>query len=245
MTDQRSTRAPVFSDGAVLLDILLGMADGDMSQLYDLSKLKSGMVEIERKYYLPETPNRTADEAVVRFLGAFGAAFASDHVTIERCVPFVGIDQYFLMYKQDDTFTFRYRLGANRRPQLTVKLRTGGDPHECRGEINLDVSNVHPETVRAFMAVVCRVAERYQNFFVQQSGMLCIVHDASFRKNVEVVVYKVHRSQPREKTLAFVEIEPYEPDNVTQALSIIEFYEKELKLDGHECHESVAELFCP
>lgn len=229
------------TDASALLDLVVGTITGSLQEPFDLSKLPRKMMEIERKYRLPPE-NQSIDLAITNFMARFGAFLKNQNVSIEKLITFVGVDQYYIIKRKKKESIFRYRLGANRPPQLTVKFQTTQGSNLVRGEINLNVRYEEPEKVRAFMAVICGLADSYQIFAVQQSGNIWITKDAAGNL-VEVVAYKTARITPPEKIEVFVEIEPLNSKNIPGVIETIEKYEKALQLGDFACEESIAELF--
>lgn len=228
-------------DTSALLDIISGTITGSLDELYDLSKLPRKMMEIERKYRLtPEDGN--VDLAMTDFMARFGKFQKDQKIAIEKLTPFAGIDQYFIIKKGKNESIFRYRVGVNRPPQLTTKFQVIRGSNLIRGEINLNIRYEEPEKVRAFMAVICGLADSYQIFGITQSGNIWITKSPE-GSLVEVVVYKVSRITPPEKLEAFVEIEPLNSKNIPGIIETIEKYEKALQLSDSICEESIAELF--
>lgn len=230
------------SDASALLDLVIGSSNGNLDELYDLSALPRKMMEIERKYRLTTTRNQETDLAITNFMARFGGFLQNENISIERLITFVGVDQYFIIVKDGKESIFRYRLGANRPPQLTIKFQTTQGSNLIRGEINLNIRYEEPEKVRAFMAVICGLASAYHIFAVQQSGNIWITKDSAGTL-VEVVVYKTARITPPEKIEAFVEIEPLNSKNIPGVVETIEKYEKALQLGDFICEKSIAELF--
>lgn len=228
-----------FSDAAALLDLVLG-TQGVIDQPYDLEKLPRKMMEIERKYRLRQ--EKGVDLAITESLSRIGRFLVESDVVVKRFVTFVGIDQYFIIAKREDEYHFRYRVGANRSPQLSVKFQVTKGSNLVRGEINLNVRYESLERVRAFMGVIARLGDSCELFSVQQSGNIWILddHDAG---EVEVVVYKTDRIAPSQKIEGFVEIEPLNSKSVETVIKAIEKYEVALGLTGLECKESIADLF--
>lgn len=228
-------------DTSALLDIVSGTITGALGEIFDLSKLPRKMMEIERKYHLtPKDGN--VDFAITDFMAHFGKFLKNKNISIEKLITYAGVDQYFIIKKGRNESVFRYRVGVNRPPQLTVKFQTNRGSNLVRGEINLNIRYEEPEKVRAFMAVICGLAASYQIFVVQQSGNIWITKDPE-GKLVEVVAYKVSRIAPPGKIEAFVEIEPLNSKNIPGVIATIEKYEKALQLSDFICEESIAELF--
>lgn len=230
-----------FSDAAALLDIVLG-TQGALDQIYELERLPRKMMEVERKYRLKR--DGSVDLAIAEFFARIGAFLTESGTAIQRFVTFVGVDQYFIITKNQDEYIFRYRMGANRPPELTVKFQITKCSNLMRGEINLSVRYEAPECIRAFMAVIAQLGDTYTLFSVQQSGNIWIVEDPEMGE-VEIVVYKTDRVLPSKKVEGFVEIEPRNSSRVEVAVTAIEKYEKALGLAELVCKESVAEIFRP
>lgn len=228
-----------FSDAAALLELVLG-TQGSMDQLYDLEKLPRKMMEIERKYRLPGAGG--VDLAITECLSKIGKFLVQADIDVRRFITFVGVDQYFIIIKGGDEYHFRYRVGANRTPQLTVKFQVTKGSNLVRGEINLDVKRESPERVRAFLGVIGRLGDSCELFSIQQSGNIWILDDAAGGE-VEVVVYKVDRITPPNRVQGFVEIEPLNSKSVETVIATIGKYEAALGLTGLQCPESIADLF--
>lgn len=231
------------SDGSALLDILRGTMSGDIGQLFDLSKLPRKMMEIERKYRLTHDSEKV-DVAIAEFLSRFGKLIVEGGVVVDKFITFVGVDQYFLVEKNSSDYVFRYRVGANRPPQLTVKFQVNKGSNLVRGELNLNIRYEEPERVRAFMAVICSLADKYQLFSIQQSGNIWNLKETDGNL-IEVVVYRVDRVPDPQQVEAFVEIEPLNSKNAEMVVATIDKYEKILGLGTLTCKESIAEIFRP
>lgn len=234
---------PGLADAYALLQILIGAADGDINKPFDLNKLPRKMMEIERKYWLVEE-GKSMDWTITNFIWRLMTFFSNQGITIQRLITFVGVDQYYIIQKNGRESVFRYRVGANRPPQLTVKFQTVQGSNEIRGEINLDIRYEEPENVRAFMAVICGLADGFQLFSIQQSGNIWVVNDEKGIM-VEIVVYKVASITQPEKIYAFAEIEPLNSENIPGVLVTITRYQNGLKLGKFICKESIAQLFRP
>lgn len=232
-----------FSDTSGLLAILEGTISGEIDELFDLSKLPRKMIEIERKYRLTEEKDKV-DIAIVGFLSRFGKFITDGGITIDKFITFAGVDQYFIVKKNDSEFIFRYRVGANRPPQLTVKFQMKKGSNLIRGEINLNIKYEEPEKVGAFMAVICSLGDAYQLFSIQQSGNIWILKEPDGNL-IEVVVYRVDRVPSSQQVEGFVEIEPLNFKNAEQVVATIEKYEKTLGLTNLICEESIADIFRP
>lgn len=228
-----------FSDAAALFDLVLG-TQGVINEPYDLEKLPRKMMEIERKYRLRS--EKGVDIAIAEFLSRMGVFLAGKDVALNRFITFVGIDQYYIITRREDEYHFRYRVGANRQPQLAVKFQMVKGSNLVRGEINLDVHREPPERIRAFMGVLTRLGDSCELFSVQQSGNIWILDDADVGE-VEVIVYKTDRIAPSKKIEGFVEIEPLNSKNVEAVIAAIEKYAGALDLCGLECGESIADIF--
>lgn len=232
-----------FSDASGLLAILLGTISGEIDEPFDLVKLPRKMMEIERKYHLTKDGGNV-NIAISKFFSRFGEFLDGGGVTVERLITFVGVDQYFIVKKNDSEFVFRYRVGANRPPQLTVKFQTKKNFNLIRGEINLNIRYEDPEKVRAFMAVICALGDSYQIFAIQQSGNIWIIKEPNGNL-IEFVVYKVDKIPLSQQIEAFAEIEPLNYEDVEQVVATIEKYEEALGLASFVCKESVSEIFRP
>lgn len=238
-----------FKDAGALLRILLGTTGAGLDQLFDLSKLPRRMMEFEKKYRLSNTET-SADLAISGFLSNLNHFFTQSKMEIVSLSTFVGIDQYFIVYHKKNEYIFRYRLGANRLPQLTVKFQMNKGSNVARGEINLDVRHEEPDAVRAFMAVICSLVQRTTLFTIQQSGNIWTIKETD-GDLVEFVVYKVDRISPPNKIEAFAEIEPLGSSKASDhartidIVGTIEKYEKQLNLDSLVCEQSIAEIFRP
>ncbi|QQG46584.1 MAG: hypothetical protein HYY55_01925 [Candidatus Niyogibacteria bacterium] len=228
------------SEASALLDLVIG-AQGSADEIFDLSKLPRKMMEIERKYWL--TPNgENTDLVITDFITRFGERLKHCGITVERFTPFVGVDQYYIMERGGDEFIFRYRVGANRSPQLTVKFQLNKGSNMVRGELNLSVKYEDPEKIGAFLAVIAALADSCKIFTVQQSGNIWITKSPAGNL-VEVVVYRTARISPPERLEVFVEVEPLNSDKIDRAVATIDEYEKELQLGGLLCEKSIAEIF--
>jgi hypothetical protein len=231
------------SDGLGLLDIIRGTISGEINQLPDLSKIPRKMMEIERKYRLTEDKEKV-DIAIADFLARFGKIITEGGVTVDKFITFVGVDQYFLVKKNSDEYVFRYRVGANRSPQLTVKFQMDKGSNLVRGELNISVKNEDPEKVRSFMSVICSLGDSYNLFSIQQSGNIWIVKEKDGNM-IEVVVYRVDQIPEARQVEGFVEIEPLNSKKIEIAVATIEKYEKFLELTDFICEESIADIFRP
>lgn len=232
-----------FSDGFALLDIIRGTISGEIDELFDLSKTPRRMLEIERKYRLTSDKDKV-DIAIAGFLAQFGKLIIDGGVTVDRFITFAGVDQYFLVNKNTSEYAFRYRVGANRPPQLTVKFQMDKGSNLIRGEINLNIRYEEPEKVRAFMAVICSLADSYQLFAIQQSGNIWNLKEPDGNL-IEVVVYRVDRIPESQQVEGFVEIEPLNSKTAEQVVATIDKYEKALGLTDLICKESIADIFRP
>ncbi len=231
------------SDGLGLLDIIRGTIDGEINQLPDLSKIPRKMMEIERKYRLSEDV-RKVDIAIADFLARFGKIITEGGVTVNKFITFVGVDQYFIVKKNLSEYVFRYRVGANRPPELTVKFQQKKGSNLVRGELNLSVKNEDPERVRTFMAVICSLGDSYNLFSIQQSGNIWILKEEDGNM-IEVVVYRVDQIPESRQVEGFVEIEPLNSKKIEVVVGTIEKYEKLLELENSICEESIADIFRP
>lgn len=208
------------------------MGDKTLS-FHDASALEVEMLEVERKYRLTSGQDEV-NLAISRFLSRVGRLFEEEAIVIDKFVTFVGIDQYFIVQKGENEFIFRYRMGANRLPELTVKFQITAGSNLVRGEINLNVRYEDPKKIRAFMSVVCRLGDSYEIFSVQQSGNIWIIKEPD-ENLIEVVVYKTDRIFPSHKVEGFVEIEPLTFKNIEQAVARVGKYEEVLNLGGFVC----------
>ena len=232
-----------FSDGSALLDIIRGTISGEIDELFDLSRLPRKMLEIERKYRLTQDKEKV-DVAIAGFLAKFGKFLAEGKAKINKFITFAGVDQYFIVRKNESEYAFRYRVGANRPPQLTVKFQMHKGSNLIRGELNINVRYEEPERIRAFMAVICSLADSYQLFSIQQSGNIWILEEADGNL-IEVVVYRVDRVPEAQQVEGFVEIEPLNSKNAEMVVATIDKYEKALELSDLVCAESIADIFRP
>jgi len=238
-----------FNDAGALLRILLGATGGGIDQLFDLSRLPRRMMEFEKKYRL-STTQIPADLAISGFLSNLNQFFTQSKMEIVSLATFVGIDQYFIVNNEASEYIFRYRLGANRLPQLTVKFQMNKGSNIARGEINLDVRYEEPDKVRAFIAVISSLVPKTTLFTIQQSGNIWNIKEPD-GDLVEFVVYKVDRITAPSKIEAFAEIEPLgsnKASDYTRTVDIIhtiETYEKKLGLSSLVCEQSIAEIFRP
>lgn len=231
----------VFSDASGLLAILTGTMGKEIDELFDLSELPRKLMEIEKKYRLSRD-GECVDLALSMFFSKFGNFLAEGGIIVKKLITFVGVDQYFIVKKNNDEFVFRYRVGANRLPQLTVKFQVNKGSNVVRGEINLNVEHEEPEKVRAFMAAICALGDSYQLFTIQQSGNIWIIEEPD-GSLIEIVAYKVAKAPFSQKVEGFVEIEPLNSKNVAQVVAKIEKYEKALGLSDLICEESIADIF--
>ncbi|MDD2697011.1 MAG: hypothetical protein PHE52_02545 [Candidatus Pacebacteria bacterium] len=232
-----------FSDGSALLDIIRGTISGEIDELFDLSRLPRKMLEIERKYRLTRDKEKV-DVAIAGFLAKFGKFLADGQAKINKFITFAGVDQYFIVKKNQSEYVFRYRVGANRPPQLTVKFQMHKGSNLIRGELNIDVKNVSPEIIRAFMSVICSLGDSSQLFSIQQSGNIWILEEPDANL-IEVVVYRVDRVPEAQQVEGFVEIEPLNSKTAEQVVATIDKYEKSLELTDLVCAESIADIFRP
>lgn len=232
-----------YSDSSALLDIIRGTISGEIDELFDLSKLPRKMMEIERKYRLAEK-EEDVDIAIARFFSRFGKFLEEKKVKVNKFITFAGVDQYFIVNKNDDEFIFRYRVGANRPPQLTIKFQISKGSNLVRGEINLNVRYEEPEKIRAFMAVICSLGDSHQLFTIQQSGNIWILEEPDGNL-IEVVAYKVDKVPVAQQVEGFVEIEPLNSKNAEQVVATIDKFEKALELTSLICKESIADIFRP
>lgn len=233
-----------FKDARALLQILLGVSQGEIGQLFDLTKLRPEQIEFERKYWL-DLSHSNPDWALTEFFGRIGNLLAGQEFKVQTLISFVGIDQYWIINTKDhNEYTFRYRLGANRLPQLTVKFQVDKGSNLVRGEINLGVGSENPENIRAFMAVICSISDSYELFSIQQSGNIWII-EGEEGQTFEIVAYKVARIFPPEKLECFAEIEPYHVKDPHQALKLIHECEGLLGLSNNVCEQSIGEIFRP
>ena len=231
-----------FQDASGLLALLIGTINGKIDEPYDLSKLPIKMRETEKKYWL--TKEEKVDRAISEFLGKIGKLIYESGALIEHLSTFVGVDQCFVVRKKEARYIFRYRLGANRLPQLTVKFQINKDSNIQRGEINLNMKQEEPEKVRAFLGVICALSDSYNLFTIQQSGNIWTFRDPR-GELLELVVYKVADVLNPAKIKAFVEIEALNIENFQQAMELINKYEKLLGVGESVCEKSIAELFGP
>lgn len=231
------------TDGSALLDIIRGTISGEIDELFDLTKLPRKMMEIERKYRLTQDKDKV-DIAIADFLSRFGKLVVDGGVTVDKFITFVGVDQYFIVNKNGNEFIFRYRVGANRPPQLTVKFQISKDSNLIRGEVNLNIKYEEPERVRVFMAVICSLADSCKLFSIQQSGNIWNLREPDGNL-IEVVVYRVDRVPKEQQVEGFVEIEPLNSKSAEEVVATINRYEKILDLTHHVCKESIADIFRP
>lgn len=222
--------------------------DGGLTQLIDLSMLacNSNMIEIERKYKLPTT-NESINHELAMLFAKVGGFVVKKKLRVLKLTNFVGIDQYYIFEAPSgDEYHFRYRSGANRPPQLTVKYQLKHGSNLARGEINVKVDTATPDSVRAFMSVIAvMTCKKPITFANQQSGQIWIVCDPKTNQKVEIVVYRVRRITQTELHGAFAEIETLGVSDVGLATSIIDRYEAGLKLRNRRCPQSIAEMFRP
>lgn len=238
-----------FPEGAGLLHILAKGTNGEIGEMFDLSKLSPKQREIERKYELPT--NGDIEYAMVGMVNTVTRLLVQsgrENVTLRemhsiRFSQFVGVDQYWIITKKNVAATFRYRFGSNKPGELTAKIQLKNGENEQRGEFDLDVSNADMQNVRAFMSVVCLFAEEHEwkHFCIRQSGNFWSFRSPSGRKT-EIVVYKAGLLKEKTARL-FVEIEPKGYESPTEALEIIGRLEKQLDLSDSRQAKSFAELF--
>lgn len=220
-----------------------------INPLIDLQALQVGragdMFEIEKKFRLPED-GVSIDEQMNDLFTRIGGMIKRRKLKVKKVINFVGIDQYYVFTTTDGAvFNFRYRSGANRPPQLTVKFKTSGS-NLVRGEINLKVDTTSPENIRAFMSVIAVMTPSPPVVFaIRQSGIIWIVEDVRTQESVEIVAYKVERMSGDPISRTFVEIEALNPKDQNSALALISKYEKVLQLSEHVCSQSISEMFAP
>lgn len=239
---------PTFGDQ--LWKMHTGLSHEGIVQLIDLFKIPSKMKEVEMKYRIISSRNISIDEAISELFARIGAFIKKRKLKVDNLSTFVGIDQYCLFVKGEKEFHLRYRSGANRPPQLTVKYQLQKGSNTVRGEINLAVEHADPQNVRAFISFIAVLAGDPVSFSIQQSGEIWVILDPKSNQKVEIVVYRVKRFAPRfpdGKTLegAFIEIEPLGFSRAGEAITVIKQYEKELELGSSVCDHSVAEMFKP
>ncbi len=231
--------------GSELWDLHIGRSTGLLTQLVDLDQPTVKTREIEKKYRLPSGQDEVG-QAISSLFAKIGGFVASEKLQVVDLITFVGIDMYYVLTSGDKEFVFRYRSGANRPPQLTVKYQLQKNSNIARGEINLDVASANPNMVVAFMSAVVALQPQAQICFtVQQSGEIWVIKDPVSGKKVEIVVYRTKRLNPHRIDAAFVEIEPLKYEEVDEALMAIERYERGLGLNDLICSLSIAEMFRP
>lgn len=224
-----------------LLAVIFGIANEEVDELFDLSKLPPKMMEVEKKYRLAKNGD-DIDGVISKFFYEFTKFLEEGRITVQKLITYIGVDQYFIIEKNNNRFVFRYRAGADRPPQLTVKFQIKKDSNLVRGEINLDVRREEPEKIRAFMAIICGLGDSYQLFTTRQNGNIWLLKECD-ENLIEVVVYKISRASSLQQIEAFVEIESLCSKNIEQAMEMIEKYEKGLGLNPFICKESIAEIF--
>lgn len=228
------------TDGADLLFQILG-GEHNIGRLLDLTKLPSRMLEVEHKFRLPEVNGRS-DGGLLFFTARLGPYLDERKAEIRYSAPFVGIDQYYTVESYDNLkVSFRFRLGANKPPELTAKFAVGDNGNEVRGEINLDVSNNKVDSIRGMLTLITKLAKSSSQFAVRQDGLLVQVFDPEHGL-LEIVNYRVGGVYPPRPQIPFVEIESKARD-VEAALLGVEVYAKGLGLTDMRCEQSIAELF--
>ncbi|HMP67353.1 MAG TPA: hypothetical protein PKA60_01215 [Candidatus Paceibacterota bacterium] len=233
------------TSGEELWGLHTGLSPTGLTQLVDLSDVSSETREIERKYRFPSDQEKV-DVAVSELFAKVGNFVTRKKHKILNLVTFVGIDQYYIYKVGDREFQFRYRSGANRPPQVTVKYQLTAGSNLARGEINIGVGNTDPSKVRTFMSVLAAMLTTTPIVFaVQQSGNIWIIEDKISNGKVEVVVYRTKRFAPTPYEGVFVEIEPLEFEDVESAINVIKHYESALNLGAMVCEQSIAEMFRP
>lgn len=233
------------SHGDELWKMHTGLSPNGLAQLIDLDNVPRKMKEVEKKYRFSSDQKRI-DYEVSSLFAKIGSLVLQKKLEIVSLTTFVGIDQYFIYESDGREFHFRYRSGANRPPQLTVKYQLNRGSNVSRGEINVDVAQADPSKVRAFMSVIAALAVKPPIMFVaQQSGNIWVVNDPISHKEVEIVAYRVRRFAPSLIEGVFAEIEPLEAHSVEDAFNVIDEYEQALELGPFVCTNSIAELFRP
>ncbi len=222
-----------------------------LTQLIPLESIPQKMHEVEKKYWIRRQGGYSLDAAISATFGQVDAVIRRNKLGANLKVEtFVGIDQYYIFTVDEKEYHYRYRSGANRQPQLTVKYQAIAGSNLDRGEVNIPIESAHPDGVRAFMSVVAAMFSKPPiTFAIQQSGQIWILTDTASKRKVEIVVYRVYRSRDNENSpryeAAFIEIEPLKFPIAKEALDIIERYEVALSLKAQACPQSIAELFRP
>lgn len=227
--------------GVELLVKILGGKES-IGTLVDLDDLPPKLHEIERKYRLKE--NGLGDGGMLEFSARLFPFFGERKVRLDTSAPFTGIDEYYVVESRENELrtTFRYRVGANKLPELTAKFKRAGESNEVRGEVNLDVSNNKPHEVRTMLTLICGFAETVRTFSVRQDGTVWAVFDPELGK-LEIVGYRVGGMNPHKPSITLAEIEPRGFSDPEEALHMIDVYEKGLGFSKQRCNESIAELF--
>jgi len=232
------------SHGAKLWQLHIGLRRTGLLALVDLLSIPQKMREIERKYLFPVI-NGSVDNAMTSLFALIGSYVTSHRLNISM-TTFVGIDEYWIFIVRRGEFHFRYRSGANRPPQLSVKYRLSRLSNTVRGELNLGIDMTDPDIVQGFMKVVETLARvKPIRFTIQQSGNIWTLQEPDRDRAIEIVAYKVHRFEPSEIDGAFAEIEAVHFPTAEAAIDRIAHYERAFKLRSYECKQSIAELFRP
>lgn len=211
-----------------------------------LTNLSSGQKEVERKYELRKkgVAGRTLFSEAVVLVGSKLEKIGV--VSQSICVPFNGIDMYWILRGHDGQERIvRYRAGSERPPELTTKYQLRRGSNEIRGEINLDVSATSPNTVRLHVALMADLAKSCKSFAIKQQGNIWKIPNAYGPGDIEIVAYRVERFLPTVQEGVFIEIEAIGCVSDEQALSAVSKYEALFGLKGKECPRSIAELFRP
>lgn len=229
-----------FPEGAALLRMLFRDTNGELGRVFDLQNIPPPQMEIERKYELTGTED--IEERMASLCDQIGP-LAKKLGWRRRQTVFSGVDQYYVVTVPGFEAIFRHRFSANVPAELSVKIQIKRGKNTIRGEFPLILPDSNTQDVRAFMAVVCRLASprKSKHFCVHQSGVFWTLSNPSGVRT-EIVAYKVGRvSEPASRV--FVEIEPKEFDNPEQALQIIGRFETALQLKKMRCDKSIAEMF--
>lgn len=234
---------PNVTDGAELLFHVMGQPE-TLGVPFNLAQLPPKMQEAERKYHL-QPQNGHNDGGSLRFAASLHSLTEARRAKIVKDVPFDGIDEYYRVKKSStEQIVLRYRVGSNRMPQLTMKFKLLQDSNEVRGELNLDVRNNEPETVRALLTAFSQFAGEGTQFAIRQTGLFWVIKDPEVGV-VEVVCYRVSGINPQKPMRYFAEVEATQWSEIDTAIHALETYEQGLKLSSQRCTQSIAELFGP
>ncbi len=229
----------MFPEGAALLRILEQNTNGELGTLFDLRNIRPKDREIEQKYEI--TGKHSVDRRFAEILDKIAPAARKLRYSVEKCTVFAGVDQYYVVKGRGGSATFRYRFSANVPAELTVKTQLRQGTNLIRSEFNLAIPDAEVQHVRAFMSVVCTLAQSAKHFCIYQSGMFWTLHNADGLR-CEVVVYKVGELN-KAASHVFIEIEPKDFESPEEAIATIRGLETGLRLRGMRCNKSIAEIF--